>query len=171
MPRYYSVYLNTKTASGPLKPTDKTNLANVSWNINWNAVFPTSVNATRLINNNAKCKVRVNFVSDVNANVLWATNKGTLRINGISSISQYSLGSGLVIGITKPQANPAGTTYYLECDTTQTVGQEVNIPTQSSFSISLLQSDGITLQTNIQEYEIILHFELEDDDKENMILA
>lgn len=171
MPRYYSVYLNTKTTSGPLKPTSVANLANARWDINWNTVFPTSINTTQLINNNAKCKLRAQFVSDSTASLTWAANKGTLRIGGIPSISQYSLGSGLVLGIIQPVVIPAGGAYYLQLDTTQGVGQEISIPTQSSICVCLLQSDGISMQANVPDYELVLHFEFEDDDKENMILA
>jgi hypothetical protein len=170
MGRYYSVYLNTRTATGQLKPIDKTNLALVRWEVNWNDVFPTSIYTTQLINNNAKCKLRVQLVSESNANLTWAANKGTLRISGIPTIAQYGLTSGLVLGITKPVVVPAGGAYYLELDTTQTMGQEVSIPNQSSIVVSLLQADG-TLQTNVAEYELLLHFEFEDNDTENMILA
>lgn len=170
MPRYYSVYLNTKTASGPLKPDNKSNLANVTFSVNWNTVFPTSTNFTRLINNNAKCILRAHLVSEVGA-LTWANNKGTLRISGIGSSSQYSLGTGVILGITKPQDDPVGATFYHELDTTQGVGQEISIPTQSTICVCFVKDDGVTLQTNVPEYELLLQFELEDNDAENLILG
>lgn len=170
MPRYYSVYLNTKTASGPLRPTDKTNLANVTFNVNWNTVFPTSTNFTRLINNNAKCKLRVQMLTETSA-LTWATNKGTLRISGIGTSSQYSLGTGVILGMTQPKDEPVGASFYLEIDTTQTIGQEISIPTQSTICVCFVRDDGVTLQSNVGEYELLLHFELEDNDTENLILG
>ena len=39
MPKSHSLYLSTLTAAGQYKPVSKTNLANVTWNVNWRDIF------------------------------------------------------------------------------------------------------------------------------------
>jgi hypothetical protein len=168
--RIYTLYLNTRTATpNLLAPVDKTNLNCVKWNINWNSLFPTSMNAVRLINNTSKCRVKAQLISDASTTPAWATQKGTLRISGFSTSSQNPV-SGVLLGSVKPVVNPTDATQrYLECDTTQTAGVEINLPNTMSINVCLFNSSGDAM-ANALEYELILHFELEDDDNEELIL-
>jgi len=164
--RLYSLYLNTKTTSGFLTPTNKANLNCVYFSVPWESVFATSMNAKRYLNNNAKCRVKVHFVSAASAGITWTNQKGTLRIGGMVSSSQNPT-NGVVLGVVKPVLSPTvNTDWYLECDTTQSLGIEIAIPTNSNICIGLYNDAGVAM-TNALEYEVILHFELEDDDTES----
>jgi len=164
--RLYTLYLNTKTTNGFLAPTNKANLNCVYFSVPWESVFATSMNAKRYLNNNAKCRVKAQFVSAASAGITWANQKGTLRIGGMVSSSQNPT-SGVILGIVKPVISPiVNTDWYLECDTSQTAGVEIAIPTNSNICIGLYNDAGNAM-TNALEYEIILHFELEDDAKES----
>jgi len=165
--RTYTLYLNTKTTTGFLRPTDKSNLNCVRWNVNWDALFPTSTNATRLLNNNAKCRVKAHLVSASSAAPVFSTHKGTLRISGLATSNQNPL-SGVLLGYIKPVVNPttAGQ-YYLECDTTQAVGVEISVPSNPNICVAMFDDTGTVGTVNALEYELILHFELEDDDTES----
>ena len=168
--RLYSLYLNTKTTSGYLTPTDKSNLNCVRWSINWNSIFPTSMNSLRLLNNNAKCRIKAQFISAAGTGITWANQKGSLRISGLVSNSQNPI-SGVLLGMIKPVVSPiVGTDWYLECDTTQTAGIEINLPTNNNICVSLYNDSGVAM-TNVLEYELILHFELEEDDTESRFLT
>jgi hypothetical protein len=168
--RQYTLYLNTKTTSGNLTPTDKSNLNCVRWSVNWNSIFPTSMNAIRFLNNNAKCRIKAQFISAAGTGITWANQKGTLRIGGLVSSSQNPVNS-VVLGVVRPVVSPiVGTDWYLECDTTQTLGIEISIPTNSNICVGLYNDAGNPM-TNALEYEIILHFEIEDDDSETKFLT
>jgi hypothetical protein len=168
--RQYTLYLNTKTSSGFLTPIDKTNLNSVRWNINWNSIFPTSMNAIRFLNNNAKCHIKAQLVSSSGTGITWANQKGTLRIGGLVSNSQNPL-NGVFLGVVKPVVSPiVATDWYLECDTTQTLGVEINIPINNNILVGLYNDAGNPM-TNALEYELILHFEIEDDDNETKYLT
>jgi len=168
--RLYTLYLNTKTTTGFLTPTDKSNLNCVRFSVPWESVFSTSMNAKRYLNNNAKCRIKAQFVSAASAGITWANQKGTLRIGGLTSSSQNPT-NGVVLGVVKPVISPiVNTDWYLECDTTQSQGVEISIPSNNNICIGLHNDSGAPM-TNALEYEIILHFELEDDDNETMYIT
>lgn len=164
--RLYTLYLNTKTTSGILAPTNKSNLNCVYFSVPWESVFSTSMNAKRYLNNNAKCRIKAQLVSAAAVGITWANQKGTLRIGGMVSSSQNPT-NGVILGVVKPVINPTlNTQWYLECDTTQTAGIEISIPTNSNICIGLYNDAGIAM-TNALEYEVTLHFEIEDDATES----
>jgi hypothetical protein len=168
--RNYTLYLNSKTTSGFLKPIDTGNLNCYRWLVNWETVFSTSMNAKRYLNKNAKCRVRAQFVSAAVVGITWANNKGTLRIGGLTSISQNPI-NGIVLGVVKPVVSPiVNTDWYLECDTTQSQGIEISIPSNTNICVGLYNDAGNAM-VNVPEYEIILHFELEDDDTESRYIT
>ena len=167
--RLYTLYLNTKTTTGILAPTNKSNLNCVYFSVPWESVFSTSMNAKRYLNTNAKCRVKAQFVSAASAGITWAAQKGTLRIGGMVSSSQNPT-SGVILGVVKPVVSPiVNTDWYLECDTSQTAGVEISVPTNSNICIGLYNDAGVAM-TNALEYEVILHFELEDDSTESIFI-
>lgn len=159
MPRYISYYLNTQSATSlPSAPFDKTTLARCKWVIRWQDVFR---NCTALLENPlAKMRVRVQLISTGSASLTWAANKGTLRLNGLGSVSQ-NMENGIILGTVQPIAVPAGGSYYLQCDTTQSVGQEVSFPSLSELCLCFVNDIGGTM-VNVPEYECTLHFEIEE---------
>jgi hypothetical protein len=167
--RTYSLYLNTKSTNTFLKPTNKTNLNSVSFNVDWATLFPTSANATRLLNTNSKCKLKAHLISAASTGITWANQKGTLRINGLATTSQNPV-NGVILGYVYPVVSPiVSTDWYLECDTTQSIGVEISIPTNPNITVSLFNDSGNAM-TNSLEYELILHFEFEDDDTESVFI-
>jgi hypothetical protein len=134
--------------------------------VDWGSLFPTSTNATRLLNNNAKCKVKAHLVSASSAAPVFSTHKGTLRISGLATSSQNPV-NGVLLGYIIPVANPttAGQ-WYLQCDTTQSVGVEISVPSNPNICVAMIDDTGTVGTVNALEYELILHFELEDDDTE-----
>lgn len=168
--RLYTLYLNTKTTTGFLTPTDKSNLNCPRFSVPWESVFPTSMNAKQYLNPNAKCRIKAQLVSAASTGITWAANKGTLRIGGLTSISQNPT-NGVILGIVKPVVSPiVNTDWYLECDTTQSQGIEISIPTNNNICIGLYKDDGLAM-SNTLEYELILHFEIEDDDAETKFIT
>lgn len=163
--RTYTLYLNTKTTSGFLAPVDKSNLNCVRWNIDWPSLFATSTNATRYLNSNAVCKVKAHLISSQSAAPTFPNQKGTLRISGLATTSQNAI-SGVFVGYIVPVVSPttAGQ-FYLQCDTTQSVGVEISVPSNPSICVGLYNDAGVAM-TNALEYELVLHFELEEDDTE-----
>lgn len=167
--RTYSLYLNTKSTNTFLKPTNKTNLNSVSFQVDWATLFPTSSNVTRLLNNNSKCKLKAHLISEANTGITWANQKGTLRINGLATTNQNPV-NGVILGYVYPEVSPTDSTkWYLECDTTQSIGVEISIPSNPNITVSLFNDTG-TAMTNALEYELILHFEFEDDDTESRFI-
>ena len=168
--RLYTLYLNTKTTTGFLTPTNKSNLNCVYFSVPWESVFSTSMNSKRYLNTNSKCRIKAQLVSASSTGITWANQKGTLRIGGLTSSSQNPT-NGIILGVVKPVVSPiVSTDWYLECDTTQTAGIEISIPTNNNICIGLYNDAG-TAMTNSLEYEIILHFELEDDDTESRYIT
>ena len=158
--RYLSYYLNTQSSNNQAKPYDKANLANCSFNVSWAALFRNSRNL--LDKQDVKCRLRVQFISQQNTSITHPNNEGTIRVNLGSSSQNTNLGT--IIGILKPvvSATTAGN-FYLECDTTSTPGMEINVPIDmTNFNVRLYTS-AEALMTNVPEYEMILHFEIEDE--------
>lgn len=168
--RLYTLYLNTKITTGFLAPTNKTNLNCVYFSVPWESVFPTSMNAKRYLNPNAKCRIKAHLVSAASSGIIWANHKGTLRIGGMVSNSQNPT-NGVILGVVKPVVSATSTSnWYLECDTIATDGIEISIPTNNNICIGLYNDAGNAMSNSL-EYELILHFEIEDDDSETKYMT
>lgn len=152
--------MNTQSANGQSKPYNKANLANCSYIVSWESLFR---NARQLLEKkDVKCRLRVQFISQQNTSITHANNVGTIRLN--LGTSSQNTNFGTIVAFTKPvvSATTAGN-FYLEADTTSTPGIEINVPVDvTDFSVRLYNS-AETLQTNVPEYEMILHFEIEDE--------
>lgn len=108
----------------------------------------------------AKMRIRAQLVSTSSASLTWAANKGTLRISGLGTVSQ-NMENGVILSAVQPAAVPAGGAYYLQCDTTQSVGQEVTFPSSSELCLCFVNDIGNPM-VNVPEYECTLHFEIEE---------
>lgn len=158
--RYLSYYLNTQSTSTTSKPYNKSNLANCSYNVAWAALFRNSRDL--LDKRDVKCRLRVQLLSQQNTSITHAANEGTVRVNFGSS--SQNTNQGVIVGMVKPiaSATTAGN-FYLECDTTATPGVEINVPVDmTDFNVRIFNS-AETLQVNVPEYEMFLHFEIEDE--------
>jgi len=161
--RYLSYYLNTQSSNSQSKPYDKTNLANCSFNVAWASLFRNA--RVVLDKRDVKCRLRVQFISQQNTSITHANNVGTIRINLGSSSQNATFGT--VIGVVKPVLSATtASNFYLECDTTSTQGVEVNVPVDQTNLNVRLYTGAEALQANVPEYEMILHFELEDENED-----
>lgn len=89
-----SLYLNTQTAYGPYAPVDKTNLANVKWNINWKELFGEFWNSTKI------CRVKAKLTTSPTTNQFTTpVNQGCVRASFNSSYANIT--NGLNLGIPK----------------------------------------------------------------------
>ena len=151
-PRTYAVYLST-LASGQNAPLNKTNLANVQWNINWEHLFKEEKDSQ-------KCFVRCRMVSQSSTNVDNHDNFiGSLRIQGYSSPYCYEI-NGVPIG--EIQVNNDVTVagdHYLLTDTSNDFGVMISKPSQNKiFNICFINLSG-NFMTNVPEYHITLLFD------------
>ena len=156
--------LNLSTNSSTNKPVANiSNLASVSWKVNWKEIFG---------NRTGACRVRAKFQTQQQAGLVYAYTFGTLRCNLASSTSNCS--NGLVLGqlsIINDQAS--GANYRLTCDTTSmTNGVSMIIPnTNTDLTINLLDSTENTFigtvagnTFNITSYLLTLYFDVDEDE-------
>lgn len=154
--RVYTVYLSTQASNPQIAPYDETNYASVKFTINWNNIF----NGDQ--GKHARVKYQLSTLSQ-DSIYTWAANSGTARITGLSSQWSNS-NSGAILGEIGPLDNPvAGNpSHILYGNTLQEPGTEVIIPSGvSDVCVLILQRDGITLQPNVLNYQMILKFEVE----------
>ena len=152
-PTTYSSFLTTATAS-KYAPTNKSNLAQVKWNINWREIFG---------NRNGECRVRTRFISSSSTSVSWVANNGSIRASFSSNTSNST--NGFNIGFVRPQSDyTSGTnnTTYLDYDSTTSNGITMIIPNSNSdFTISLYDRSE-NLMVNVPEYQVWLYFDVDD---------
>jgi hypothetical protein len=145
----YSLYLSTLSTINA--PTNRTNLANCTWNVNWTQIFGQRT---------GECNVRSRINSTSIAGLNRDDNIGTIRCSLNSPTSNNY--NGLILGTTEDILD-YGVYEYLSLDTTQN-GVSCNIPIgNGSFTISFLNMTENTLMTVVPEYQIILYFDVEDE--------
>jgi len=136
-------------------PTNKSNLAQVKWNINWREIFGYR---------NGECRVRTRFISSSSTSVSWVANNGTLRATFSSNTSNST--NGFNLGFVRPQSDyTSGTsnTTYLDYDSTTSNGMTMIIPNSNGdFTISLYDRSE-TLMVNVPEYQVWLYFDVDDE--------
>jgi hypothetical protein len=150
----YSSFSATQNVS-KFAPTNKTNLAQVKWNINWREIFG---------NRNGECRVRTRFISSSSTAISWVANNGTLRATFSSNTSNST--NGFNLGFVRPQSDyTSGTnnTTYLDYDSTTSNGMTMIIPNSNGdFTISLFDRSE-TLMVNVPEYQVWLYFDVDDE--------
>lgn len=161
----YTLYLSTfgTTPSGNQGvPTDKTNLNNVSWNINFDELF-------RYENKKYKhCRVRYSLMSASWSAIStdWDTYLGYLTCN-LPSPFQGTGSYGTVIGTTSASDCPTTgtTTHCLMLNTTSEAGVDIAVPQNNqAFTLTMNRADlssGLRI-SNVYDYQIVLYFELYD---------
>ena len=155
--------LNLSTNSQTNKSTaNLSNLASVSWKVNWKEIFG---------NRTGACRVRAKFQTQAQT-LAYAYTFGTLRCNLASASSNCS--NGLVLGqLTLFNDGASGTNYKMTCDTTMmTNGVSMIIPnTNSDLTINLLDNTENTFigtvtgnTFNITSYLLTLYFDVDEDE-------
>lgn len=161
----FNLYLSTAITSpntsafNPIIPINKSNLNNVSWNIDWSNLFKGEDKNYKF------CRVRFsmstpNFPSAANA---WNNLSGYLTSNLSSRFG--STGQGAILGLVYPMdALTTGTgTHTLLVNTMAETGVDVNIPSNvnNTLTLTFMNDDAITPMTVFTfEYQILLSFEL-----------
>jgi len=155
----YSVYLTTQAPAGSqYAATDKSNLACVTWNINYDQIFNSNTNKP------AKVRFVLRSLSQ-NGILTWAANLGTLRAQGLSTAFSNSQ-NGLLLGEVYPLDTPlaTATSAIMYGDTTSTIGASTIIPSGYQQLTLLFLDDAEVIQVNIVDYQIIMYFDIDVDD-------
>ena len=165
----YSVYLSTVSSTptnNQAVPTDRSNLAYVKWNLNWDAIF-------RMENYKyQKCRLRIKLQSrSFSGNDTdWNTYMGYITCPLQSMTSGFG-SYGTVISTSQAVGTPHTSTSVLNCiiaDTTESLGVDV-IPPQGNEEFFLRfnridLSSGLLI-SNLTDYQVVLFFELYEEIK------
>ena len=158
---YLSTLITSSTVSGfnPIIPVNKTNLNNVSWNIDWSNLFRGEETRYKY------CRVRLHLSSTsfTAAGTDWVNYSGYLSCNLPSSYT--STGQGTILALVNPQNAPTtgSSTHVVILNTLGEIGVDINCPTNANqnFTISFFNDDSQTLMSSFtQDYQILLSFEL-----------
>jgi hypothetical protein len=155
--KIYTLYLSTtQEAFQQAIPTNKTNLGNVSWNINFDDIFKGN---QKLYKN---CRVRYSLKS-IRGSLVWLNNIGFLGCSLSSSFNSIHTGYITILGLISPINCPdtAETGAIYDLSTFDQKGVDINIPSSSSYlTISFVKYSDLTIMSSIADYQIILYFEL-----------
>ena len=142
----YSLYLSTLSSNS--KVLNKSNLANVRWNVNWAEIFG---------DKKGYCNVRIKLVS-ASGTYVENTHIGSVRATFASNYSNNS--NGVNIGNTEIKAN--GAVHTIVSDMYYSNGQTIQIPTgNGEFQISMLDRTE-SLMTTFPEYQIWFYFDCKE---------
>ena len=149
----YSLYLSTTTPAGnKYAPVNSTNLANVTWNINWKEIFG-------------------DFEGDINVRVKLVSASATFTSNTLSTYSSSLRGSftcpysnnqnGVNLANILPVIDPtiSSKVYLLADSTTNAAGVTIKAPTSNqNLTITFVKPDEALL-TNTLDYQLWLYFD------------
>jgi hypothetical protein len=160
MVKSHTLYLSTLTATGQYVPVDKTNLANVRWNVNWRDVFSPDDEGKTM-----KVKIRILSRNVAAANSGWDTSIGSIRCNLPDKNSNST--NGLFLALTYWSDNPTtgSGNHIIDVNTLSDYGVESYVPIGTqNFNIQFLNLAETQLaSTNVPEYNILFIFEIDDD--------
>jgi hypothetical protein len=160
MVKSHTLYLSTLTATGQYVPVDKTNLANVRWNVNWRDVFNPGDEGKLM-----KVKIRILSRNVTAANAGWDTSIGSIRCNLPETNSNST--NGLFLALTYWSDNPTtgSGNHIIDVNTLSDYGVESYVPIGTqNFNIQFLNLAETQLaSTNVPEYNILFIFEIDDD--------
>jgi hypothetical protein len=144
----YSLYLSTLGSN----VVNKSNLANVTFNVNWDALFKKE----------GVANLRVAMIAGSSNSYSETDNNGSLRL---TLPSNYVASSGYGVNaspITLETRHGAGT-HNLYADSIFSNGVTVNIPKGNGTLTVFFINRSETLMSNIQEYQLWLYFDCHDE--------
>jgi len=146
--RTYSLYLSTV---GINSPSNKTNLAQLKWSINWKEIFGDRV---------GECRVRVRFLTDTSPDFTWNNNVGSLRASFQTNFSNNT--NGLNVAAITPKTHLGQEVEpFLEADSTGTNGVSMIIPNSNTeLYITCLNMEE-TFMLNMENYIIFFYFDVD----------
>lgn len=159
----YSLYLSTQVTapvSNIIVPVNKTNLANVSWNIDWDNLF------RKEQYNYKHCRVRYSLTTNkwtaIGSNDDWDNYQGYLACS-LPSMYNATTTSGTFLGIIYPTdvyTVTVSNDHTIVSSTMGEVGIDISMPMNNSvLNIQFLTDTGAFIGIT-PEYQIILSFEL-----------
>ncbi len=165
MVRAYQLYLSTDT-NNPIPnlvvPLDQSNRGNVTWQINFRALFGNDFRRFK------RCSVRAHLISK---NWAPASNNDTVAYSGVLTMSLPSTFSASTVrGIPLMLVNPILTTafdanqaYYNVSTMDNAHGVDINMPSDNQyFNLQFVNIDTFATMTNTPDYQILLQFELSE---------
>lgn len=165
-PTCYSLYLTTNRIPENLQvsPVNNSNLANVSWNINWDTLFNNEQSKYK------HCRLRIEMITQFKLSFSnWDTYLGYLTCN-LASNHMASTGEGTILALLyytyktryAPATRAPSEESQFEINTMNTPGVDIIIPTGNSiFNVKLMNDDAITIfNQHAENYQILLQFEL-----------
>jgi hypothetical protein len=165
MVRAYQLYLSTDT-NNPIPnlvvPLDQSNRGNVTWQINFRALFGNDFRRFK------RCSVRAELISKV-----WspADNNDTVAYSGVLTMSlpsTYSASTvrGIPLMLVSPMyatAADANRAYYHVSTMDNAHGVDINMPSDNQyFNLQFVNIDTFQTMTNTPDYQILLQFELSE---------
>lgn len=170
----FVLYLNSFAGFPLIDPGAPKTYANVTYNINWDAVFNLNNHIYR------KCKIRYEFISDQATSNTYdpASDNAVLILNGINSRSTSRFG-GLQLGhlyVQQSTTSASAVTSYLFNSDYTGPGQSIEVPKGfRSLNVQLWTNDygtsSSTLLSSVSAstlagWSLMLNFELSDPIKD-----
>lgn len=166
----YTLYLTTDDLPENLQvsPVNNIDLANVTWNINWDQLFRYKQS------NYTNCRLRFELMSQVKQTATtWNITNGYLTCN-LPSNNSATTGVGTPLALLyfsykrrygPTTGDPLIATQYL-INTTETTGIDIIIPHgNSTLNVKMMNDDSNTpFVSQLQNYQILFHFELYNDE-------
>ena len=167
-----TLYLSTDSVTNP--PSNKTNLANVTWLVNWDEIFRRK---------QGLCKVTMNLNSKKGSgNDVWDSKVGMVFANFTSPFSLNSGGFPITalnrnqyveITTDAQSVTTVSYVYYFSANNSQgTSPPVISIPEgKIPFTISLLDTKGAFI-SSIPEYNVQLFFDwISDEERKSLVLV
>lgn len=161
----YTLYLSTQVTSPTssiIVPVDKSNLANVSWNIDWDNLFRKEQYKYK------HCRVRFSLVTDrwtsIAGNTDWDDYQGYLACSLPSSYNATTT-NGTLLGIIYPsdvRTLTSSTDHGFVINNMEELGVDISMPTGNSRLNLMFLTSASQFISITPEYQIMLSFELYD---------
>lgn len=136
---------------------NNTSRANITYQIDWNALFQGRENEYE------KCYVRGALISNNMAQTSLDDVTGYLGVVGLSDTHRAGLNATYICLLNPDNSSATGTTgfYYYNGSLQQPYGSEINIPKNiSQIQVQFLSETGNLLTIAIAQYFLVLQFEL-----------
>ena len=162
--RTFQLYLSSQITSpttNNIVPVNKTNLANVTWQVDFKSLFGNYYNKFN------RCSVRAQLLTESwsAANTDENTRTGYLAIN-LPSTGNASTTRGTPILCISPSNAIAATGVlgaYIVSSLGNVQGVDITIPAENQFlNVMFVNDDAMTLMTSVPEYQILFQFELSE---------
>lgn len=160
---YLSTLITSSTTSNTnnVIPINKTNLANVTWNIDWKNIFKGNEDKYKF------CRVRYYLMSQSFAAAGGNYNSFTGFLACNLASTYHSSPVGTILNLLSCQDCPTtGTsTHCIINNYLSDCGVDINIPSiyNQTLTLSFYNDDAFNFISNMPEYQILLTFELYND--------